>query len=268
MKKVKTLLPILFICLVLVSCGKSVKLSGNTYALQIPVSEDEVLEVSVPEEMKVSVTDNISYWEFTDGSKIISTNSTTHTTAIKDSETGLFMLSNGVIRDVNKESISWTVQREYLDTVKNYLASAKTVKISTKLDAGNEYDIGSYTDKKDVMQLTENGNYMPIDDKCQTKPLFKYTADLISYDGKFLVSWVQDGLYDEIKDQMITYCVANSPKNCVDKWYRDDEILYVKSGDNCMAMKKLTANSWAVYVGTSNFEDYILTALKVIHFTK
>lgn len=217
-------------------------------------------------------TSNISEYHFSNDVDIYCTGKTTHTGKY-DEATDCYTNLTGGVNYVSRDFGDKTITVSFTNgSMKSYwlsiISTAQTVTVSTVLELESFFEIKNSIDKSSDMYISDNGLYIPRETEMDTTSveMNNLSADLISYGDKFLFVFRQDGRIEDIKDLMLTYAICNSGSNGVDHWYTDENTLYVEAGTNTLMCKKLTANSWCIYIGTNNFKDYILTAWKYVHF--
>lgn len=254
----------------LFGCAKKehVVMSTTTYPISFVFDNSVVCTLSIPLNEQILYSDNSSYYEFASGTKIMATSTQVHTTERKDENLdNIYYTKTGCSVDIGSGCLTVKCAKEYVDCYKQILAQHSMQYVENKLDESKEtVQLASdYVNKRDVMEVTENGNFMPIDTLKSVNG--QYTADLITYDQNWCKSWIQDGLFEDIKQIALTYMTCANSANPVDLWYisPDNDIIYIQSRDAIFAAKALHYNSWAVYYTSPNFEDYVRTALDVIH---
>lgn len=275
MKKLLTI----FLCLVpitLTGCGvKQISYSGNTSVLELPVSDTAVVRLNIPDELECSFNDSIVGRKYSDGTVIEVCSGDYHDGKLDEKtkvKSGKLVNIYWVNKQFEDKVILITFENKaYMNYWKNVLTTAEIVKVQTTLANIPIIDELTYESKEDVMRVNDVNLYMPTSSKEDTldkSTINGLTASIVSEGDSYLLSFIQDGTYEEIKDKMFTYCIANSTQNSIDKYYPEDEqgISVYYSGDNILGMKKLTHNSYYVYLGSSDYKDFIYTGLhKVKH---
>lgn len=243
-------------------------MSTTTYPISFVFDKSAVCTLAIPSNEQILYSDNSSYYEFASGTKIMATSTQVHTTERKDEDlNNVYYTKTGCSVDIGSGCLTVKCAKEYVDYYKQILAHHSTQYVESKLDESKEVVqlTSDYVNKRDVMEVTVNGNYMPIDTLKSVSG--QYTADLITYDQNWCKSWIQDGLLEDISQIALTYMTCANQANPVDLWYisPDKDIIYIQSENAIFAAKALHYNSWAVYYTSPNFEDYVRTALDVIH---
>ena len=270
MKKLLTV----FLCLIsitLTGCGvKQISYNGNTSVLELPVSDTAIVRLNIPDELECSFNDSIIGRKYSDGTVIEACSVDYHDGKL-DEETkvksGKLVNTYWVNKQFEDKVILITFENKaYMDYWKNVLATAEIVQVQTTLANIPIIDELSYESKEDIMQVNDVNLYMPSSSGEETldkSTINGLTASIVSEGDSYLLAFIQDGTYEEIKERMLTYCIANSTQNSIDKYYPEDKqgISVYYSGDNILGMKKLTHNSYYVYLGSLDYKDFIYTGL-------
>lgn len=248
-------------------CGKSggggdVELSGKEYTLQIPTSDSTYYSLTVPEEYAVTSYDNVSYWTLAQNVEVYCTSVQNHLATDQSEGSGLYVNSKSVSLDIDDHTISIRCSKNQQELFKTVLRTGKLTECHIDLYADNrlnkfpKYEIQNMT-------LYDNNLYMP--DGAQETKLNVYTASLVLNGREFIMSWIQDGKVEDIKDKIACLCLCNSGRTVVEQWYQDDDIVYVEAGDHIAVAKKLRANEWYIYLGTKSYKNYALTGAVKVH---
>lgn len=270
MKKLLTV----FLCLIsitLTGCGvEQIPYNGSTSVLELPVSDTTVVRLNIPDELECNFNDSIIGRKYSDGTVIEACSVDYHEGKL-DEETkvksGKLVNTYWVNKQFEDKVILITFENKaYIDYWKNVLATAEIVKVQTTLANIPIIDELSYESKEDIMQVNDVNLYMPSSSGEETlnkSTINGLTASIVSEGDSYLLAFIQDGTYEEIKERMLTYCIANSKQNSIDKYYPEDKqgISVYYSGDNILGMKKLTHNSYYVYLGSLDYKDFIYTGL-------
>lgn len=254
----------------LAGCSKEqvTPLSNDTYPISFVLDQTTVCFVDVPVNETILYTDNSTYYEFASGTKIMSASTQVHTTEKSDPDmSNIYFTKTGCSVDIGSSSITVKCHRDYVERYKQCLFNHSTIYTQpefvpvTQLNKLPE----KYENKSTVMSITPNGNYMPADTLKSVNGV--YTADLITYDGKWCKSWVQDGLFADIQNIAMSYVTCANSSNPIVCWYvsPDKDIIYVENNNCIFAAKALHYNAWVVYYTSTNFVDYVRTALDVVH---
>lgn len=273
------LLTLILTCCVMVytlpGCGKKVDevaLSGETYTIQFPIENCEILNLQIPVEFAIDHSVGITDYTFTNGVSIFRSGKIEHI-GKTDKETGITESKVGkgmtLFKDFGECTFTISIlDNKNTDLWKDILLSGNVTEVSATLDESLRLDDVKYDTKADVMSLSDNGLYMPDDLNKNVDEIgfLGNTCDSISYDDKFIMCYIQDGLWEDIRNDLLTDCICNSGYNGIQEWYDDEDTFYAKSGHNITGVKKLTANSYCVYLATDNFYDYVCTALDRVRF--
>lgn len=268
MRKYNLLLATL-IMLLLSGCGKeSVPLSNDTYPISFVLDQTIVCTVEIPANETLLYSDNSSYYEFTSGTKIMAASTQVHTTEKSDPDLqNIYYSKTGCSVDVGSSSITVKCDKKYVDRYKLCLFNHSTIYTQPEFESVKQLNKlpEKYTNKADVMSVTPNGNYMPMETLQTVSGV--YTADLITYDGKWCKSWIQDGLYSDIQSIAMAYVTCACPEQPITEWYvsPDKDLVYITNGNCIFAAKALHYNAWVVYYTSTNFVDYVRTAMDVVH---
>ena len=270
MKKLLTV----FLCLIsitLTGCGvKQISYNGNTSVLELPVSDTAIVRLNIPDELECSFNDSIIGRKYSDGTVIEACSVDYHDGKL-DEETkvksGKLVNTYWVNKQFEDKVILITFENKaYMDYWKNVLATAEIVQVQTTLANIPIIDELSYESKEDIMQVNDVNLYMPSSSGEETldkSTINGLTASIVSEGDSYLLAFIQDGTYEEIKERMLTYCIANSTQNSIDQYYPEDQqgISVYYSGDTILGMKTLTHNSYYVYLGSLDYKDFIYTGL-------
>ena len=261
--------------LTLPGCGKKadeVELSGKTYTIQFPIENCEILNLQIPVEFAIDHSVGITDYTFTNGVSIFRSGKIEHI-GKTDKETGITESKVGkgmtLFKDFGECTFTVSIiDNQNTDLWKDILLSGSVSEVSATLDESLRLVNVKYDTKADVMSISNNGLYMPDDLNKNVNEIgfLGNTCDSISYDDKFILCYIQDGLWEDIRNDILTDCICNSGYNGIQEWYDDGETFYAKSGNNITGVKKLTANSYCVYLATDNFYDYVCTALDKVRF--
>lgn len=261
-----TFLVIALLCLLPnTSCGNTTEdmfYSGQTVSYDIQISDTEYVTVQVPIEVQLTLTDNHTHYEFSDGTVIDLVNSQV-TTAKLDEETGIYVSNNSLQLNIDDKCILVSCTGTMQEAMKSYLQNIHRSKVST--DLYKEQRIDYLPDYVYVdMELVDN-MYMPIDTP-------KY--DWLSYESQLYTegtAWLQLTVYDypltDIKSRLLTSILCNTGAKVVDEWYQDDNILYARAGTHCIVTKRLAYNCTYVYMCDQSLLNYALQGVHKVHGT-
>lgn len=268
-------LSILISAFLLICCsGCSIKqgevpidMNLETYPINFVTTEGKVFQVDVPSSEKLLYSDNSSYYEFSSGTKFMATNTQIHGTEKLDKKTGVYYTKTGASVDVGNCCITVKCSKDMLTVYRNCLSAVRQLPVSLQLpeDKQSLSLPEKYINKSSVMELTSNGNYMPMESLKNVSG--HYTADLITYDDKWCKCWVQDGVLSDIQDLALAYLTCASDTTAIDYWYISPkkDLLYSVNENAIFAAKALHYNAWEVYYTSPNFEDYVRTAVTIVH---
>lgn len=240
----------------------TLNLSGKTYTLQLPISDTQLMNIGIPEEFPITMSDNFTYWQLARDTTIYLMDITNHMAADKTDVTNLYQNSKSISYDYADKTITIRCDSDVQEVMKEYLLSATITESDTRLSDITKLD--KFPKHGDVvMKMYDNNLYMP--EGAQETKLNIYTASLCTSGADFIMSWICDGKRDEVCTRLTNICLANSGSNTLTAWYVSDDIFLAKAGENVVGMKKLRANEWYVYTGTTPYVDYILKGLKTVH---
>lgn len=263
--KMNRILGVALLSAMLAGCGGT-QLSGDTTTLQVPVGNDQLFEFQIPVECTVQHTDNVAYWELTEGVTVKVTGKVEHVGVAYDTLNDVYVSTTDVSKDVNDMTIDVMVKPSMLDEFGDYLGAGSMQQVSTNLDKKLKIKkMPGHNDKSEDMEINATNLYMP---KAEGETITEgnFTADVVNTDKGFLMCWIQDGKFEDIRDKMISYLVANTGKNGVESWYKDkDDSYYLECGDHMMVIKQLKFNSFCIYLGSTGYKDYALTAMEKLH---
>lgn len=235
--------------------------------IEIPIEDKRVVTLQIPNGFIIRETDNNRYWLFDNDVTVFATAATKHETSDYDEERDIYRNSSSVSKDFGDISIVVNASGSALDSMCDVLSSCVESDKIVRLDKDTKLEnMPEYSDMSDKMMLNKNNLYVPEGTKDNTGNI--YISALFCAGSSWLQTWVQDGTYDEIEDKMLTLVLNNSGSESVDEWYSGDKIVYMKSGNNVVALKKLLRNEWYVYYCSADLMDYALTGINKVKSSK
>ena len=239
-----------------------ITLSGKAYSLQLPIGDTQTMSLKVPEEYGIVSSDNFTYWELSNDVTVYLSEILNHLPTDKTDISNLYINSKSLSYDYQSKTITVRCEKDTQDIFKRVLLDGQIY--DTDVSLPGIVELSKLPKSTDVMMtLYDNNLYMP--EGAQETKLDIYKA-LLHLNGRdFLLSWIQDGKFEEVRDKIINICLMNSDNDTVQSWYQNNEIFYAQSGNNVVGMKKLRANEWYIYSGTLPYNDYVITGLKKVH---
>lgn len=260
-----------YLCLTLligalsVGCGKTPSVDVNipTDNMSFVIDETTICTIRVPTSEQLLYSDHATYYESSAGTKIMSTNIQSHATEKKSAEyNNVWCSKSGCSVDVGTGSLVVKCSEDLLPYYMAYLGTATstdTKSVYPERLERNIYD-KNHIDRSDNMELTSNGNYMPVDSIKSISG--RYTSDLISDGENWCKSWVQDGLVSDIQQAGMTYMKLTGPISACST--SKDLVCFIN--DNALFVAKaIHYNTWVVYYSSHNFDDYLWTAVDRVH---
>lgn len=239
---------------VLCGCGteKEDAVIEEVRKLEVPVSDTEYISLTI-EDIPIVETDNHTFWELEDGTVI--------------------SVSTDIASDKNSADnpFTWLYNRTFENNLYMHVPDNKLWFYTSNLDAlalgrdltlNNDveiYELPDYVQKE--MVLLSNNLYLP--EGTEDNNVLGVTCSLYTAGTGWLKSYIYDGDFHDVSTSLVNIVLLNSGSG-VDSWYYDGSILYITSGNNIIAAKKLQYNEWYVYYGSSEFRDYILTGVNTV----
>lgn len=252
---IKKLLLCLLLSVTLTGCKKEVTVTDTKY-FEVPMQDDAVCRIKIPEQWGILEQDAFHYWKINDDTTVYKTVVPSNV-GKKDGE--CTYTSTAVSRNFEGGTITINTSKDMVPFMTKMLNEAELVNREVK--QYKELTTDKLPDYVDLpMSMTNNGLYMPTE--CEDVLSLAFTAANTIEGSSFVGSWLMNAKINDLKPLLHNIVTCNTEDARLTSWFESDDCYYAVSGNKVVAAKKLTFNQWYCYVASlDDYASYVTKAM-------